>query len=436
MIAAQPTLPWRRIRRWTVVGLCVVAALILGFALRDVFNPFLLGLLLAYVLNPMVEGLQRRGVSRRVAVPVLFAAVLGIGGGITSVATIQAAQRLGALEGKLVGEAVLTPLDPEDAALLELRAALDAGDEVQAPLGDLERARLIRTHDGEAFVDEDGDGARKIGLVEEVGEFLSTRLNLVFSPTTLKEMARDLGQHASSLAGMGARFSQGIRRSLTELGQFFSYVMLVPLYTFFLLQSFPQLVEAVRAHLPAGSRPQLVTMALEIDRQVAAFFRGKLLLALGKGLLTSLGLWIAGVPFSVFIGLVAGALSIVPMIGPLVGGVLAVILCFDTPDQGFGLRLLGVAATFGIVEVLDAVAQPVVLGREVGLSPLALILSLFLFGELFGLFGVLLAVPIACAIRTILIELVLPEVQALAGLGDASGEGEVFTPAVPTFRRG
>jgi len=251
----------------------------------------------------------------------------------------------------------------------------------------------------------------------------------------LERAARAFEGQASSLSDWGVRLSHGLRRSLSELGQFVSYVLLVPLYTFFLLQSFPHLRDAVRDHLPATTRPQIVTIAQEIDRQVAAFFRGKLLLALLKGVATWVGLWLAGVPFAFFIGMGAGLLSVVPLLGPLVGGALAVVLSYEGPD-GFALRLLWVALAFGAAEVVEAVAQPLILGREVGLSPLALILSFFVFGELFGLFGLLLAVPIASAVKTLFNHLVLPELRALAGADPPGGAGSPGPPpAIPSFGR-
>ena len=94
-----------------------------------------------------------------------------------------------------------------------------------------------------------------------------------------------------------------------------------------------------------------------------------------------------------------------------------------------------------------------ILGREVGLGPLPLILSFFVFGKLFGLFGLLLAVPIACVIKTLFVELVLPEIKALAAErppdpcsvaplpggpwspGSSAGERPASPPAVPDFGR-
>ncbi len=426
-----------RLRRWGVVALATALVLGVGFALEDVFNPFLIGLLLAYILNPLVEGLERRGVSRGVAVPVLFGAVLLVILGAVGFATFEAAGRLVAFKQRLQGEPVLDPLDPEDQLLIEAHRALVAGEPApDLPPAALGLARRVSQHGDELFVDLDGDGERKVGLAEQLTTLAASELGtLSMGEDDLKKAARAFESHASSLSDWGVRLSQGIRRSLSQLGHFFSYVLLVPLYTFFLLQTFPKLREAVRDHLPAEARPRVVSIARTIDRQVAAFFRGKLLLALCKGLTTWIGLWLAGVPFSFFIGMGAGLLSVVPLLGPLIGGAFAVVVSYQGPE-GFALQLLWIALAFGAAEVVEAVAQPVILGREVGLSPLTLIISFFVFGELFGLFGVLLAVPIASVVKTLFLELVLPELRALAG-APPDGPADPEPPlAVPSFGRG
>src|SRR5207244_1945916 len=82
--------------------------------------------------------------------------------------------------------------------------------------------------------------------------------------------------------------------------------------------------------------------------------------------------------------------------------------------ESWGARCLGVLVVFVATESLEAAAFPYIIGRNVGLHPLALILSVFCFGRLFGLFGVLLAVPIACVVKIFFQEFVLPHVKALA----------------------
>ncbi len=195
--------------------------------------------------------------------------------------------------------------------------------------------------------------------------------------------------HASSLTQVGERVSRTMKSSLAQVGTLVSWLLLVPIYTFFLLSSFPELKRGLRDHLPAATRERVLHIAARIDQQVAAFFRGKLLLCLLKGLVTWIGLWICGIPSAFAIGMSAGLLAVVPFVGPLVCGLLAAFLAYGAGDPIL-VRVVGVGLSFAAAEGVEAVAQPVILGREVGIPPLVLVLSFFVFGELFGLFGVLL----------------------------------------------
>lgn len=433
--------PSKRTRRILVVGACLVGLLALTFYLRDVFNPLLLGLLLAYILNPIVEWLEGKGVGRAKAVTVLFGAVLLTVGATGAWATFKAAHGLQDFGQRMVGERILDPLDPHDAALIanvDSQAPppphrRDAPAEVTRPHP---HAPYVRKDDGEYFFDLDDDGERRLGLIEKATDVLGDQLGeLHVGRDELKKLARGLESNAGSFSAWGVRLSQGLKKSFHQVGTFFSYLLLVPVYTFFLLSNFTRIRTSIHDHLPGLYRDRIVEIAVKIDRQVAAFFRGKLMLCLLKGLVTSIGLAIAGVPLPFLIGMGAGVLSIVPFVGPLIGGATAVVLGFG---EGGDLlpRMIGIALSFGAAEAVEAVAQPIILGREVGIDPILLVLSFFVFGALFGMFGVLLAVPIMSVVKTLFEELVMPEIDALAaerreGAG-ATGE-TAFVPAVPTF---
>lgn len=406
--------PARRPARWAFVAIFVLALLALGFYLSEVTNPLLLGLLLAYILNPLVEALERRGWSRNTSVLVLFGFVVIVFGGVVTVAAVKAASHFDELRRIIAGE-----------RLLDMREnpTLEAGDRERIAESD---AKLVKLDEHHKFIDEDGDGERRVGIVEQIADYASKHLGTTFSRQELVQMARTYQAQAASVAGAGAELSAGLRRSLSNIGLFFAYVLLTPLYTFFLLQSFSPIRDGIRDHLPGAYRGRIIDLSKKIDRQLAAFFRGKLILALTKGAATWIGLQLAGVPFAFFIGMGAGVLSVVPLLGPLCGIPLAIVLSWAGPDD-WGWRVVYVLMAFGAAEVVEAVAQPVILGREVGLSPLVLILALFVFGKLLGFFGVLLAVPIACIVKILFEELVLPEIRALA---EEPGPPPTPTPAV------
>lgn len=387
-----------RRQRIAFVSAAVVAILALGYHLADVLNPFLIALLIAYILDPLVEWLERRRVRRIFAVSVLFGVVLVSLGSLLVFGVFSAADHLRDIRLELAGERVLDEKVPSEKEQLE-RLRKDEGPYVRG------------LQDGRFFHDEDMDGERKVGLIERITANLAPRLRRLPSGW-LERVTKALEAQAGQSFGVAVDASKGLQVFLSQLWNFFGYVFLVPLYTFFLLLSLSDMKKQVAENLPGRSRERILDVGRRLDRALAAFFRGRLLIGLGKGLLTGLGLYLVGVRFAFFIGAVSGILSIIPLVGPLVGGGLAVAFAYD--PGVWGARCFGVLVVLLAVELVENLVYPWLMGRNVGLHPLALILSVFCFGRLFGLFGVLLAVPIACVVKIALQELVLPQVKALA----------------------
>jgi predicted PurR-regulated permease PerM len=276
---------------------------------------------------------------------------------------------------------------------------------------------LKHDSDGRNFVDEDMSGDRKLGLIERITANLTPRLRRIPSGW-ISSIAHALETQAGEALSFGVEASKGLRTFLSQLGNFFGYVFLVPIYTFFLLLSLTDIQRVVSVHLPGLYRERVLAVARKLDGTLAAFFRGRLLLALGKGLVTWFGLWLVGVRFSFFVGMLAGALSVVPFLGVLVGGLLACAFAYE-PGL-WATRCGGAALVFLAAEALETALFPYLIGKNTGLHPLTLILSIFCCGKIFGLFGVLLAVPIACTVKILFLEFVLPEIQALAREGQGS----------------
>lgn len=252
------------------------------------------------------------------------------------------------------------------------------------------------------------------GYLEDIKEQLEGRLPTSVERKELEKLADQVQSASASLASAGASIWQWVHESLFGgIARIVLYLVLVPVYTFFLLRGYDDIVRQVRGLLPGLHRDRIESIMGRIDRAVAAFFRGRLLVAILKGGITAIGLAIFGVDFALTIGLVAGILSLVPAVGPIVGMGLAVI-CGYGPDGEWGHRIVGSGVVFVVAEAVEAVLNPVLLGREVGLHPVTLLVSLFLFGDLFGLFGVLLAVPLAAIVKILGAEFILPELRLLA----------------------
>jgi len=135
-----------------------------------------------------------------------------------------------------------------------------------------------------------------------------------------------------------------------------------------------------------------------IDAKLGAFVRGQLILILFVGIVLSLAFWAIGVPFWLLLGMFAGVVEIIPVIGPLAAGAVAIAVGFTVSWQvalGAGLAVLGVR----LLE--DYIVVPRVLGHAVGLSPLVVLVSVTAIGLLLGGVYILLAVPIAAVLVTL-----------------------------------
>ncbi len=178
-------------------------------------------------------------------------------------------------------------------------------------------------------------------------------------------------------------------------------LVIIPLVMFYLLRDFDSITERLLNLVPPRHRDKTVEIVREIDRVLANFVRGQLMVALLMGLLYSIGLFLCGTPMSLFIGFVAGLANLVPYLGVVVGFLPAALLTYlQTQDW---LPILGIAAVFGLVQALEGlVLSPRILGETVGLHPVAVILAVLLGGELFGLVGIILGVP-AVAILNVLL---------------------------------
>jgi predicted PurR-regulated permease PerM len=138
-----------------------------------------------------------------------------------------------------------------------------------------------------------------------------------------------------------------------------------------------------------------------IDRMLGQFLRGQLTVAVILAGLYSVGLTLAGVEAGVTIGMIAGLGNMVPYLGFVVGITLALVVTFLTHFDL--LHLLYVVLVFGVVQSLEGtVISPRVVGERVGLHPIAVIFALFVGGDAFGFFGVLLGVPAAVAVKVAL----------------------------------
>lgn len=324
-------------QKWLMLALSVLLAL-LTYLLAPVLTPFLVSALLAYLGDPLVDKLERVGVGRSLGVAAVFAVMLFVGM-LTLIIVIPLLERQAA---SLIGRI------PQ--AVEWLQGAL-------AP-------RLAEVF-GNGAIEFDIEGMR----------------------AAIIQHWRQFGSIAGQLMGQLSHSGQLLLGWIT-------YLLLIPVVTFYLLRDWDQLVALVNGLLPKRIQPTVAKLAREIDAVLAEFLRGQLTLMLAMAVLYTVGLWFTGLELALFIGMLAGVVSFVPYLGVIVGMVVAGFAAFvQFSDIS---HVLAVGAVFAVGQALEGmVLSPLLVGDRIGLHPVAVIFAVMAGGQLFGFFGILVALPIA-----------------------------------------
>lgn len=206
-----------------------------------------------------------------------------------------------------------------------------------------------------------------------------------------------LGQAAQS----GAGIVKHIVASGAAIFNFTLTLFLAPLVSYFLLKEWPSITTWVYDLMPRDHEKTLKGLLSDIDVKLAGFVRGQLSVCAVLGILYAVALVIAGLQYGFFIGLMAGALSIIPLVGSVFGLLVSVMVAWF---QSGDIQFVGIIATiFFAGQIIEGnVLTPKLVGDSVGLHPLWVLFSLMAGGAIFGVLGMLLAVPVA-AIAGVLI---------------------------------
>ncbi|SHJ49885.1 AI-2E family transporter [Paramaledivibacter caminithermalis] len=192
-------------------------------------------------------------------------------------------------------------------------------------------------------------------------------------------------------------------KNMTEKGlSIFSNIVgiiLVPIYTFYFLKDTSYFKRKVLLSIPRIIRGEVISIFKDINKLLNNFIRGQLIVAAIVGILSIIALLILKVEFALLIGAIAGISNVIPYFGPIMGAIPGVaIALLDKP-----IKALWVIIAFFIIQQIEsAIIQPKIVGDSVGLHPVFVIVSLLVGGELFGIAGLLFAVPIAASIRVVL----------------------------------
>ncbi|MEJ2736979.1 MAG: AI-2E family transporter [Anaerolineae bacterium] len=207
----------------------------------------------------------------------------------------------------------------------------------------------------------------------------------------------------NSLRGVGtevlAVLQEGVVatvRTLSSTVGFIIGLVVIPFWLFYLLHDESQVKEGLMRALPQQIRDDVRCMARLIDDVLSAYIRGQLLLCLFVGGLATLSLFIIGVPFALVLGLIAGIFEILPYVGPILGAIPALIVALLADPWS---ALWVAIAFFAIQQVENLVLVPRISGESVKLHPAMIMVVLVVGNELAGFWGMLIAVPVTAVIR-------------------------------------
>jgi predicted PurR-regulated permease PerM/predicted enzyme related to lactoylglutathione lyase len=342
---------------WASLGLVIALAI-------DTFGsqlaPFVAGIAVGYLLNPVARRMEGLGFSRLMASLTILLAFVGVVGlaGVTLAPTL--AKQIALFSEKLPG-------------FVETLQ------------------KLIAERGSQFMAQHGGPWLEQLGLGE------------TFTSDQIQKSIGDLMSQSGAWALSGLkRLAVGGAALLGVL----SFLIVTPVVAFYMLVDWDAMIDTVDSWLPRDHRGELRQIAVEIDHALAGFVRGQLSVCLFLGLWYGIGLTLIGLDFALLIGTAGGVLSVVPYIGSLTALVfgLGVAVVQKWPDMHLFLMTLAVIGSGQFLE--GYVVSPKLVGESIGLHPVWLIFSLFAFGDLFGFTGLLVAVPTSAALGVIIRHLI------------------------------
>jgi predicted PurR-regulated permease PerM len=171
-------------------------------------------------------------------------------------------------------------------------------------------------------------------------------------------------------------------------------LLLAPVAMFYLLRDWNDLRQRLARFVPRPWHEKVLKLAGEVDKVLAEFLRGQVSVMALLSIYYSIALWLADINFALPLGLITGLLVFIPYLGYATGLTLALLVAL-LQLQGWA-PIVGVLVVYGAGQILESfMLTPFLMGKRIGLHPLAVIFALLAFGQLFGFFGVLLALPVS-----------------------------------------
>lgn len=330
-------LPLTRTVMWLAV---LLFALWFIYSVGGILFPFVISFLVAYLLNPMINRVEEWKIARWVSSLFLLLLFIGL---------------------VAVGIVFIMPI-----AFNQFQGIIDG---ISGIVNDL----VTSVQQGRIF-----EKLGKYGFpVERLHEILSEKLT-----PRLETILKGLLEGAF-----------GVISSLSALVTQVINVIIIPFLSFYMMKDFPVVIHRFKMLIPKTQRERVSEYFQKVDAVFGRYLRGAITVAFIQGVLASLLLWLFGIRYPLVLGMVAGVLSLIPYFGLLTSLGLSIIVALFSGEPAL-LKVVFVLITFAFLQILEfSVLSPNILGKQIGLHPLLLILSLLVFGYFLGFIGLLIAVP-------------------------------------------
>ena len=339
-MTSVPLTTSRRLVLWGVIGLGIFVAV---WLLSPVLFPFLVGLAIAYVLDPVVDRVERWGLGRTTATSLVMAAFV------------------------IVLAAVVVLLAP---------------------------VIYDQIH---------GLSNKAVSAVQTLQDLVHPYIEKYLQSPPMPDGAP--GGESISIMTQALRWASGFAGQIISGGlavfNILSLVFITPVVGFYLLRDWDRIVATVDLWLPRDHAPVIRKLLGDIDIKLAGFLRGQALVCLLLGIFYAIGLTVVGLHYGLIIGLATGLVSFVPYIGMMLGAGIGIAVAFFQFESWIGVAI--VAGIFLAGQFLEGnFVSPILVGDRVGLHPVWLMLAVLAGGALLGFVGVLIAVPAAAAIAVLM----------------------------------
>jgi len=324
--------------RLLTVLLIAVAIIAAGYAIRHTFSCFLLAFVIAYLLDPFVLFLERRKLARVYALTIIYILL-----GLFSVFFLI----------------------------------------YMVPLLNLRWESLIR--DLPLYL-------QKVKVIIQTWEGR-------FEPAYASEEWRWLLDNLlGSMDNLFSRIGSGVYAAMTQVVFNLFNLILAPILVFFMLYYKKDAIAGIINWLPAGQRDAILDAGREINANIGGFIKGQFIVSLIVAVLVTVALIFLGVDFPLLNGIFAGLASILPFIGVILATLPALFFAYVKFQSG--IIIFKVIAAFAVIYFLEGyLIKPLVFKEAMNLNPLVTIIAVMALGEMMGFWGILLAIPIAAAVK-------------------------------------